>query len=272
MPAFVRPLNSTGIKWAAVYDNQKPGFPTIGATVILNDVETGSPIAFMDGISITNMRTAGHSAVAAKYLAKKDSSTVALIGCGAEARTHLPALNELFPLKTVKICDIKPEAMVAFKQEMSESFSLDILPTKSVQEAVEGTDIICMLTTSLKPVLFEPWIPAGCFVSGVMGFYDLDAMITKKADKWVLGCRQSDQHLFVEDGLNVGEGIEMKPSMEDVYGDMGEIVTGVKPGRQNKQERIVYVHAGAGTHDVALAKIAYTRAKEQGIGTTVSLI
>lgn len=272
MPAFIKSMDVAGIKWASVYDNQKPGFPTVGATVIINDTETGFPIAFMDGLSITNMRTGGHSAVAAKYLAKKDSSMVAMIGCGAEARTHLPALSEVFSLKTVKVYDIKSEAMAAFKQEMSERFSVDIVPAKSIQEAVEGTDIICMLTTATKPVVFESWIPAGCFVTGLMGFYDLDPMITKKADKWVLGHRESDKHLIVDDAVHMGDGITMHPSIDDVYGDMGEIVTGAKPGRQNEQERIVYTHVGMGTHDIAVAKIAYTRAKEQGIGTRVRLI
>jgi len=272
MPAFVGTMNIAGLKLASVYDNQKPGYPTIGAIVILNDVETGMPIAFMDGLSITNMRTAGHSAVAAKYLAKKNSSTVSLIGCGAEARTHLAALNELFSLKTIKVFDIRPEAMSAFKREMSERFPVDIVPTNSVSEAVEGSDIICCLTTSPKPVVFEYMVPVGCFVSGLMGFYDLDATITKKADKWVLGHMESDKHLFVEDGLHVGNGIVMRPSMDDVYGDMGEIVTGKKPGRQNDKERIVYCHAGMGSHDLAVAKVAYTRAKEKGIGIEVKLI
>ena len=270
MPAFIKSMDVVGVKWASVYENQKPGFPTVGAAVILNDTGTGLPIAFLDGLSITNMRTGGHSAVAAKYLAKKDSSRVALIGCGAEARTHLSALNEVFSLKTVKVYDIKPEAITAFRQEMSQRFSVDIIPAKSVQEAVEGTDIICMLTTAAKPIIFEPWVPAGCFLTTVMGFYDTDPMLSRKADKWVLGHLRSDTHLFVEDAC-IGEGLTMPLSKEDIYGDMGEIVTGAKPGRQNDQERIIYSHAGMGIHDLAVAKIAYTRAREQGIGTRIRL-
>ncbi len=271
MPAFISSMDVVGIKWASVYENQKPGFPTVGAAVVLNDTGTGLPIAFMDGLSITNMRTGGHSAVAAKYLAKKNSSKIALIGCGAEARTHLSALNEVFPLKTVKIYDIKPEAMTAFKQEMAPRFSVDIVPAGSAREAVEGADIICMLTTAPKPIVLEPWVPEGCFVSGIMGFYDTDPMLSRKADKWVLGHMQSDTHLFVED-TTIGGGLTMPLAKDDIYGDMGEIVTGAKPGRQNEHERIVYTHAGMGIHDLAVAKIAYTRAKEQGLGTRISLI
>ena len=272
MPAFIKSMDVVGVKWASVYENQKPGFPTVGAAVILNDTETGLPIAFLDGLSITNMRTGGHSAVAAKYLARKNSSRVALIGCGAEARTHLSALNEIFSLKTVKVYDIKPKAITAFKQEMSQRFSVDIIPANSVQEAAEGADIICMLTTAAKPIILEPWVPAGCFVTAIMGFYDTDPMLSRKADKWVLGHTLSDTHLFIEDTAGIGEGLTMPLAKEDIYGDMGEIVTGAKPGRQNDQERIVYTHAGMGIHDLAVAKIAYTRAKKQGIGTKIRLV
>ena len=95
---------------------------------------------------------------------------------------------------------------------------------------------------------------------------------TKKADKWVPGHLMSDTHLFADDTLRLGDGLTMPLSADDVYGDMSEIVTGAKPGRQNEQERIVYTHAGTGIHDIAIAKVAYTRAKEQGIGTRVRLI
>lgn len=272
MPAFIKPTNTAGIKWVCVFDHQKPGYPTVSATVVLNDTETGIPIAFLEGSSITNLRTAGHSTVAAKYLAKKNSSTAAFIGCGAEARTHLPALKEIFPLKTVKIYDIKPEAMTTFQKEMSPRFPVEIIPAKSAQEAVEGVDIICLLTTATKPVVLEPWVPKGCFVTGLMGFYDLDPMLSKKADKWVLGHRESDTHLIVDDAVRLGKGLSMRLSQDDVYADMGEIVTGARPGRENDRERIVYTHMGMGIHDLAVAKIAYTRARERGIGIRVKLI
>ena len=241
--------------------------------MVLNDPETGLPYAIMDATAITNLRTAGgHCVVAAKYLAKKDSRTMAIIGCGAEARTGLPAFNDLFLLVEVKIYDIKPEAMSAYQQEMSKQVSARIIPSKTAEEAVEGADIILIGTWSRTPVVFEPWVPAGCFVAALYRFYDLDYKLSEKADKWVLGDKKSDGHLIVDRHKWSPDSPGVELSWDNVYADMGEIVTGAKLGRENDQERTLYTHMGMGAHDVALAQIAYSRAKEQGIGTRVRLI
>ncbi len=275
MPTYIKPIGAVGIKWVSVYQTQKPGIPMIwGSVIILNDPETSLPYAIMDGTAITNLRTAGgHAPVAAKYLAKKNSKTMAIIGCGFEARTGLPAFNDLFPLEAVKIYDIKLEAMSAYKQEMSKQVSAQIIPSKTAQEAVEGADIVLVATFAQEPVVFEPWIPEGCFVIGLMRFQDLDPMLSKKADKWVLGTNDSDGHLIIDYyDSKLYKRIAVELSRDDVYGDMGEVITGAKPGRENDQERILYTHMGMGAHDVALAQTAFNKAKEKGVGTRVRLI
>ena len=274
MPTYLKSINVAGIKWANLYFNrgEYSYIPaTWGDIVILNKPETGLPYAIMDGTTITNIRTGGgHAVVAAKYLAKENSKTLAIIGCGAEAYVSFPAFMDNFPLELVKMCDIKPEAMSALQEAMSKEFSVQTVQTTSAQEAVKGADIILMITSSHKPVVLEPWVEPGCFVAGMFGFYDLDPMLSKKADKWVLGAYKSDIHLIVED--KGAPGVTMPLSKDDVYADMGEVITGAKPGRENNQERIVYTHLGMGAHDVALAQIVYCKAKERGIGTKVKLI
>ena len=274
MPSYVKSIGVAGIKWGSLYAAPKPGAPAAsGAIIVLNDPETGMPYTIMDGLLITNMRTAGgHAAVAAKYLAKKNSKTMAIIGCGVEARTGLPAFNDQFPLESVKIYDIKPEAMSAYQQEMSKEVSAHIIPSKTAEEAVEGTDIILMATLSRTPVVFEPWVPKGCFVAALTRFLDLDYKLSEKADKWVLGDKKSDGHLIVDRHKWSDHALGVEVSWDNVYADMGEIITGAKPGRENDQERILYTHMGMGAHDVALAQIVYTRAVERGIGTKVRLI
>ncbi|TRZ96344.1 MAG: ornithine cyclodeaminase family protein [Dehalococcoidia bacterium] len=270
MPGFIKTINVAGIKYGSDFANRAPGQPLGYALVLLCDPkETGKPFALLDGGLITVLRTAGHSAIAAKYLAKKNSQTIALIGCGLEAIPHLAAFNELFPLKVAKVYDIKPEAVAKFKQD-AESLPLEIISTKSAKEAVEEADIVCIITTAQKPVVLEPWISPGCFVSGLMGFLDLDPMLSKKADKWVLGDMSSDGHHLID--LRGDGKVPMELSRDDVYGDMGEIVTGAKPGRENEQERIVYTHIGMGAHDLMLANEIYKRAKERGIGTRIRVI
>lgn len=274
MPSYVKSIGVVGFKWGGVYSNQKPGIPSAwGAVIVLNDPETGIPYTIMDGIAITNMRTAGgHAVVAAKHLAKKNSKTIAIIGCGAEGHSGLPAFNDFFPLEVVKIYDIKSEAMAAYQQKMSEVVSARIIPSKSGEEAVEDADIILMATLSQTPVVFEPWVPKGCFVAALTRFLDLDYKLSEKVDKWVLGDKKSDGHLIVDRNKWSNHARGVVVSWDNVYADMGEIITGVKPGRENDRERILYTHMGMGAHDLALAQIAYNRAKERGIGTKVRLI
>jgi len=266
MPSFIKSMNVIGIKWASNYFKQKPGIPGAwGSVIVLNHVDSGQPFAVMDGTAITNVRTACHSAIPAKYLAKKNSRTITMIGCGAEARTHLAAYKEIFPLEVVKVYDIKPEAITAYKQEVEGPLSVKVVPAASAQEACEGSDIICMVTSAWKPVVMEPWVPAGCFVSGIFEFVDLDPELSKKSDKWVVADRAADEH----HGENYHPGLI---DYNNVYAEVGEIVTGAKPGRENNLERIVYTHFGMGAHDIALANFVYNKAVKQGLGSKVKLI
>ncbi len=271
-PAYLKSKGIVGLKWANLYFN-RPGYDipaSWGILTILNKPESGIPYVIMEGTLITRMRTGGgHAVVAAKYLAKKNSKILGIVGCGEEARTGFRGLVDNFPIETVKICDIKPEAITAFQKEMAQEFSVKIVPTGSPKETVEGTDIVLMATSSraTEPVVLEPWIGPGCFVDGIVGFMDLDPALSKKTDKWVLGHRESDGFLIV-DG-KVGHGPKL--SHEDVYADMGEIVTGKKPGRENDNERIVYTHMGMGAHDVAVAQKVYEKAVAKGVGLKVYL-
>jgi ornithine cyclodeaminase/alanine dehydrogenase-like protein (mu-crystallin family) len=272
MPCYVKSLNLSGIKWVKVYYRRKSGddLPLVwGAVIILNHPENGLPYAIMDGTAITNMRTAGgHAVVAAKYLAKKDSRTMAIIGCGAEARTGLRSFMNHFSLELVKVYDIKPDVMSAFKEEMDKEFGVQIMSVFSAKEAVQGADIVLIVTSARKPVVLEPWIERGCFVAGMLAFRDLDPMLSLKADKWVLGTHEGDNKLIFE---RPGMPAPKELSGKNVYADMGEIVTGTKPGRQNDKERIVYTHLGMGAHDVILGYTAYTRAVKQGKGIKIYL-
>jgi ornithine cyclodeaminase/alanine dehydrogenase-like protein (mu-crystallin family) len=266
MPCYIKALDVAGIKWTnAYYGDPKPGIPPIwGGLVILNDPETGIPYAIMDDTAITSLRTAGgHAVVAAKYLARRDSRKMAIIGCGVEGRTGLLAFSKIFPLEEVKIYDTMPEAMHACREEAASKVKADIIPVESAEKAFDGVDIILLATSAVKPILMEPMVPAGCFVAGLRRFVDMDPSLSRKADKWVLGNRITDGDFNTPDiGL----------SYDHVYADMGEIVTGARPGRENDRERIVYTHMGMGAHDIAIGCIAYKKAMELRLGTRVRTI
>jgi len=267
-PAFVKPLNVVGNKWGGGSDiNFEKGFPWGTAEITLNDPITMRPFAIMDGTEITTLRTAGHAAIGAKYLARKDSEIISILGCGFIGHAHLSAMMELFKIREGRVFDIKKEKAKEFAQTMGKKYNLTIKPLDSVQEAVKGAHIICMATTSTEPVLMEEWIEPGCHVAAIYAFIDLDPKFSKKADKWVLGNWERDSPWIEKPSLPWVPKLDKK----DVYADLSEIAVGKKPGREKKNERTVVSHLGMGAFDVAVGYQAYTLAVEKGLGLKLKL-
>jgi len=266
MPAYIPALESAGIKWVSGYpENQKRGLPYITGLLILNDPDTGIPLAVMDCVWITAKRTGAASAVAARYLARPDSEVVGILGCGVEGRSNLEALNVLFPLKKVMAYDIDPEAQRHYVEEMQEQFGLEVVPVKEPREAVSGCDIV----VTAGPILRVPhatikpgWFEEGAFASLVDfdSYWHPDAM--KDADKFC-----TDDVPQLEHYQEVGYFQDIPP----IHADLGELVTGQKPGRETPAERTMACNLGLALDDMATAPLIYRRAKEQGIGTWLPL-
>ena len=266
-PSYIKPLKIAGNKWLGAYmQNKKRGLPVISAIDIINDTETAMPLAIVDGTSVTNMRTAGHAGVGAKYLARKDSRVIAIIGCGFEGRTHLKVMNELFNVEEVRAFDIIKEAKAQFKEEMSEELKLNIRAVDSAKEAAKGADVICMVTTAKEPVVKEEWVEPGCHVCATFGFNDLDPDCAVGFDKWVVGWYGRDLE-WIEGaeagkmgGLKVGQFTK-----RNIYADLAtEIIPGKKAGREADEERTVMTHMGMPALDAAVAALVYEKAKEKG--------
>jgi ornithine cyclodeaminase/alanine dehydrogenase-like protein (mu-crystallin family) len=267
-PACIKPLNVVGNKWGVgSRQNRAKGLPSFIATISLNDAETGMPIALLEGTSITSMRTAGHAAIGAKYLARPDSSTIAIVGCGAEGGSFLSALNTLFDLKKVNAVAKHLQSAQKYASTYGDKLNLDIEPFDTPQEAVSGADIICMCSSAAEPIVFDEWIAPGTHVAATRAFIDYDPKFSSNADKWVLGYRETD-----------GEWLKKPPfsgirnlSVDSVYADMVDIVAGRKPGRENARERTIMTHMGMGALDVAVAHEVYQRARSKGIGRKIEL-
>ncbi len=187
-PAMIRPLERAAVKWLGSYrQNPRRGLPAISALDLVTDTATGLPLALVDGTSVTNMRTGGHAAVGAKYLARSDSETIAIIGCGNEGRTHLRLLNELFPVSKVIAFDIDPAQSDRFSQDVDELLGVHVDAAPSVEAAVNDADIVCVVTTAPEPVLMEEWVRPGTHVCAATGFRDVDKACAARFDKWVVG-------------------------------------------------------------------------------------
>ena len=266
MPAFIPALQSAGIKWVSGYpENYKRGLPYITGLLVLNDVETGLPYAVMDCTWITAYRTGAASALAAKYLARKQSEVVGILACGVQGRTNLIALATLFPIKRVYAYDILPEVQRTYIAEMSAQLGLDIVGVDVPRQAVVESDLVVTSGPILKhptPTIEKDWLRPGAFASAV----DYDSYWTGEALAQV-DKLSTDDHAQFQYHRTVGY-FQMTP---DPYADLGEIVAGFKPGRERDDERTLAMNLGLAMDDMAVAPEIYRRAKERGLGTWLTL-
>ncbi|USZ73701.1 ornithine cyclodeaminase family protein [Natronosalvus halobius] len=271
-PSYVEPIDAAGHKWLGYIErNMERGLPTINAIDILSDAETSLPVAIMEGQSVTAMRTAGHAAVGAKYLAREDASTVTIVGCGDQGRTHLLMMAELFDLEEVRACDIDDEIRNAFIEEMSEHVDADVVGVPDAEEAVSGADIICTVTSATRPIVEEAWIEPGTHVAATAGFYDLEPTLSSEADKWVVGYYDRDLNWIEGEQEDNWTAEGYKVDENDIHADLIEVMNDERPGRESPNERTVMTHKGMPALDTATMELVHERAVEEGLGTEISL-
>ena len=273
-PAFVEPLEVAGVKWLASFrKNPKRGLPAISATGVLNSTETGMPLAIFDATSVTNFRTGGHAGVGAKYMARPESSVVAVLGCGNGGRSHVRTMAEIFDLEQVTAFDIAPAARTTFAKEMSSLLSVPVATTDSVEEAVRDADVICVTTTAPEPVLYERWVKAGAHVCATTGFRDVDVECVRSFDKFAVGWYGRDlEWIEGEETGRIGGLTPGALSRDDIHGDLAtEIIPGHKPGREGADERTIMSHMGMPALDAATAELLYSEAQRTGTGTVLRL-
>ena len=266
MPAYIPTQKAAGMKWVGGYPgNSKRGLPYITGLLILNDSETGMPLSVMDCTWITTERTAAATAISAKYLARPESETVGILGCGVQGRSNLQALKTLFPLKEVRGYDVNSDRSATFAREMSSQAGIKVIPVDDAKQAVVGNDIV----VTAGPILRTPhatiqrgWLAEGAFASLVDfdSYWHPDAL--REGDKF---CTDDTRQL--EHYRQIGYFKDIPP----VHADLGELVTGRKPGRQRPEERTFACNLGLALEDIATAGLIYGRALERKIGTWLPL-
>jgi ornithine cyclodeaminase/alanine dehydrogenase-like protein (mu-crystallin family) len=266
MPAYLPSLRSVGVKWVSGYpQNRTKALPYISGLIILNDPDTGIPIAVMDCVWITAMRTGAATAVAAKYLARSDSRTVGILGCGVQGRSNLDALCEIFKVEQVFAYDTTAEVSTRFASESSNRLSIQVTSVKSPREAVSGSDIVVTAGPILRTphATIEPgWFSPGSFASLV----DFDSYWSPAALLEVEKFCTDDIPQF-ERYREIGYFQHVPP----IYAELGQIVSGKKAGRMSPEERTIACNLGIALEDLAVAPLVLHRAQELGIGTRLSL-
>ncbi|MGI6698441.1 MAG: ornithine cyclodeaminase family protein [Clostridiales bacterium] len=256
MPAYVASLQAMGIKFVSGYTkNPEKGLPFIFGTIILTEPETGRPIAVMDGTYVTAIRTGAATAIAVKYLARKDAATVGIIGAGLQGRMHIMALNEVMDIKEIRITDINQETAVKCAKEMADMLGLNIKAVGSNKEVVEGADVVATVTVADEPLVRKEWLKKGALVVAVGSYQELDEQIPLTCDKLIVDSWAQNAHR--------GELLKLvkagRISEDDVYSELGYIVSGKKPARESDDELICACLIGIGSLDIGTAKYVYDK-------------
>jgi alanine dehydrogenase len=257
MPAYID--GAAGLKWVSVYpENTKYNLPCVLATIIICDPNTGYPIAIIDGTYITSIRTGAAGGIAVKYLARKDSSVIGLIGAGRQARTQLLAINEVLPRnKEVKVFDLVNSASRRFAEEMGAKLNINIRPVEKVEEAAEA-DILVTTTTSTKPIVKRSHLKPGTHINAIgadaKGKQELEAAILKDAKIIVDDIDQASHSGEINVPLSEG-----KIKISDVRGTLGEIIIKAKQGRVNDKEITIFDSTGLAIQDIMCAKHVYEK-------------
>jgi ornithine cyclodeaminase/alanine dehydrogenase-like protein (mu-crystallin family) len=241
MPAHVGA--QLGAKLVTFFPNNQ-GLPTHHALIVLFRPESGEPLVAMDGRLITEMRTGAVSAVATKWLARSDSRTLAILGSGVQAQSHLEALRLVRDFQEVRVWS--PRNASAFARRHAVQLA------GSAEEAVRGADVVVVATTSRTPILRGEWLSAGTHVNAVGAprpdWRELDDELLRDATLYV----ESREAATRESGDVIAAGT--------VFGEIGEVITGTRPGRRSEGEITLFKSVGVAVADLASAALVYRTA------------
>lgn len=251
------------------FDNDARGLPRIQGVVTLFDASDGRPLAVLDSIEITVLRTAAATAVAARHLAVRDAKSLAIVGCGVQGRATWRAIVECFPIERALLVDPNPEAARSLA-EMVRSAGAEPRVCGTVSEAIAGADICVTATPATAPIVERSDLHPGLFIAAVgadsEAKQELDAEVLY-ASRVIVDTR--------EQAIAIGEvrhAIDATRSAADlIHASLGEVVAGLAPGRRSDDEVIVFDSTGTALQDVAAAAIVYERALGAGRGVRIEL-
>lgn len=245
------------------------GLPLIQGVIVLCDAENGYPLALMDSIEITIQRTGAATAVAAKHLARPDSKVVTVCGCGNQGRISLRALRQVLPIEKAHAYDSDSALAQKFAGELAEELRIEVEAIKVLEDVRGQSDIFVTCTPSKQAFLKRSFVSPGTFVAAVGADspekQELEPSLTATAkivaDMLEQCAIMGELHHALDAGLI---------TREQVHAELGEVVAGVKPGRESAEEIIVFDSTGMALQDVVAAAAVYEKAVRQGRGTLMN--
>ena len=274
MPSYIEEPEAAACKWVSIRERNRELFdlPTVFSILIYTHPETGFPLAIVDGSYHTVMRTGAAAAVSAKWMARKDSTILAIVGAGNMAEGTLETCNEVFPWQEVRVWSRSQDTLdhfTATQQPKYESF--EIKPSQNLEQVVRGADVVVTITPARGPIVLDEWIAEGTHIAAVGadkgGDQELDPKILQRARIFVDDIRQC--RTDGEINVPLAQGLITE---DDVAGEIGEVITGRKPGRTSDSEITVFDSTGIALQDSATVPLEYERAVAAGVGVEKKMI
>ena len=245
--------------------NSRAGLPTIQGLVLLSDAVTGTPLAVMESGTLTRLRTAATSAVAARHLANHGAATLAVIGCGAQAQPHIEAFSAVRPLERVTLFDDRTEVATTLARRLGDAHPFPVVVSTTLDSACTGASMIVTCTTARDPFLHAGMLAPGTFIAAV----GADAPDKQEVDANLLAASA----LVTDETMQCAQIGELHHAIESgamktaqVRAELGAVVAGQRPGRLDAEEIVIFDSTGIPIEDVAAAGIIYERAVDTGIG------
>jgi ornithine cyclodeaminase/alanine dehydrogenase-like protein (mu-crystallin family) len=269
MPAWVPGFQTSGVKWIACFpDNHKLGLPQTSGLLILNCPDTGWPICVLDATWITSKRTPAVTALACELLSRKDTEVAGLIGAGIQGREHVLMLPEVLPnLKRIKIYDRRESTRKSLIHDLQPDVPMvELLESGSVEEAVRGSTVVISATAILakpQPEVCDEWVEPGALIVPIDFDTFWETKTFSRADKFLVDSVNDINHL-----RSTGRFAEGLPP---IAAELGEVIAGIKSGRDTDEQLIVDMNVGMAIEDMAVAGELLRRACSMGVGRILPL-
>ena len=272
MPAYLGNIQSVGLKVVTVFPgNHGTRYDSHQGAVLLFETGHGQLLSIMDASSITAIRTAAVSGLATRLLARENADTVAILGTGVQARTHLEAMLTVRPVKSIRVWSRNAEHVSKFVEREARKLSIAVVASSSAEEAVRGADIICTTTSSREPVLHGEWIAPGAHInavgSSVAFARELDTAAVTNARLYV----DRRESTLNESGDFIIAKKEGSIDESHIVGEIGDVILGKVKGRRSPDEITLFKSLGLAVEDLAAANHIYKKAAATNAGTLIEL-
>lgn len=273
MPAMVESIDSIGMKWVSIFPrNKEQGKKTLYGLVLLADIRTAEPLAMLEASHLTALRTGAASGLATRLMARADANTLGVVGTGVQARGAIDAIMAVRSIANIRLYNRNRDKAEQMANELAAMYDVHIDVVDAADNAVEEADIIVTATNSAQPVLSSSAIKPGAHINAIGSFrphmQELPTDLWLRASKIVT---ESTEGALDETGdllIPIEEGVY---KAEDLYGELGELACGQKPGREREDEITIFKSVGLAAMDIVVAKQIVDKALAAGIGQTIML-